>query len=357
MALPTSGPISTNDIMGPNGLNIGVQSISWPALWAQAVAGSVPKNKANAGGPYVLPNDWYGYNAAVNPPGPFTLTPVSSTQTSNTMSWTQPTSNGGIQNYKLYRDGVYIKSMPPYSVTDTGLAIGTAYSYFVRATDTFGAFTDSNTIVMTTSSSYSYLSLGYEGTGNAFAARFSGQTFQYSRVNANTNSSPGNWVIAQCHAGIPANFTFPTARGFMGFNTSSITSASSGGIKINLASSGQNNDNSLQAATRFVLVATNGSHPPNYVFTGSDYTTGLIGGTGGGTQLYSEIVTISPGQTGDILIPFNAQGIGTIVAFSSISLVLMEYDHDWLNIAPTIQYSYNNFIRAASANVKLYYSI
>jgi hypothetical protein len=201
-----------------------------------------------------------------------------------------------------------------------------------------------------------FISLGYEGTGNAFAARYSGQTFQFSRVNANTNSSPGNWVIAQCHAAIPANFTFPTARGFIGFDTSSIVSASGGGIKINLASSGQNNDNSLQAATRFVIVAVSGSHPPNYVFTNSDYTTGLISGTGGGTQLYSEIVTINPGQTGDILIPFNTQGIGSIVAFSSMSFVLMEYDHDWLNVAPTIQYSYNNLIRAASSNVKLYYT-
>jgi hypothetical protein len=65
MALPSSGAISTNDIMGPNGLNIGVQTKIWyngsNGLWDLAAAGSIPKNKAIAGGPFILPNDWWGY--------------------------------------------------------------------------------------------------------------------------------------------------------------------------------------------------------------------------------------------------------------------------------------------------------
>jgi hypothetical protein len=59
MALPSSGAISTTQIMTE--LAIAVQSRTWPSLWALAVAGSIPKNKANAGGPYILPNDWWGY--------------------------------------------------------------------------------------------------------------------------------------------------------------------------------------------------------------------------------------------------------------------------------------------------------
>ncbi len=62
--LPSSGTISTDMIMGPDGLNIGVQTMEWSALWALAVPGSIPKNKANSGGPYVLPNDWWGYTHA-----------------------------------------------------------------------------------------------------------------------------------------------------------------------------------------------------------------------------------------------------------------------------------------------------
>jgi hypothetical protein len=60
MALPSSGAISTTQIMTE--LAIAIQPREWSALWALAKAGSVPKNKANAGGPYVLPNDWWGYS-------------------------------------------------------------------------------------------------------------------------------------------------------------------------------------------------------------------------------------------------------------------------------------------------------
>lgn len=59
MALPTQGEISTTMIM--NELGVAVQSRTFASLWALAKDGSIPKNKANAGGPYVLPTDWYGY--------------------------------------------------------------------------------------------------------------------------------------------------------------------------------------------------------------------------------------------------------------------------------------------------------
>lgn len=62
MSLPVApSPISTDDIMGINALNIGVQTMEWSALWALALPGSLPKAKADAGGPYVLPDDWWGY--------------------------------------------------------------------------------------------------------------------------------------------------------------------------------------------------------------------------------------------------------------------------------------------------------
>ena len=59
--LPSSGPISTTQIM-TDGLGVPVQARSWPSMWALASPGTIPKNKANQGGPYVLPNDWYGYS-------------------------------------------------------------------------------------------------------------------------------------------------------------------------------------------------------------------------------------------------------------------------------------------------------
>ena len=61
MALPPSGAISTTQIM--NELGIAVQPREWRALWGMAKDGSIPKNKYNSNGPYVLPNDWWGYSA------------------------------------------------------------------------------------------------------------------------------------------------------------------------------------------------------------------------------------------------------------------------------------------------------
>lgn len=61
--LPASGPISTNDIM--NELGLPIQQREWSTMWAAAAAGTIPKAKADAGGPYVLPNDWWNYQNAV----------------------------------------------------------------------------------------------------------------------------------------------------------------------------------------------------------------------------------------------------------------------------------------------------
>lgn len=84
--LPPTGAITTDQIM--NELGVPIQQRDWPSLWGLASSGSIPKNKANAGGPYVLPDDWHNYTNTLYggiitlnipgvgdniPPGPNTL--------------------------------------------------------------------------------------------------------------------------------------------------------------------------------------------------------------------------------------------------------------------------------------------
>lgn len=195
-----------------------------------------------------------------------------------------------------------------------------------------------------------FVSLGYEGR-NTLGAQYDGQTFAYCRDNTNTFAD--NFVYCQAHTSIPANFDYIIARGYMGFNGASVPTITSGGVKINLASAA---DNTLQDPTSFVLVRSRITRAYNYVWNSADYTLGMSTVDGSGnTPLYSQIVTINPGQLGDILIPFSVDGISYVNSATDINFILMEYDHDWLNVAPTVQYSANKWIRSASSLTKLYY--
>jgi len=262
MSLPTTGPISTNDIIGPNGLNIAPGTYSFAQLWSMAAVGSIPKNKANAGGPYVLPDDWYGYNNAI---------------------------------------------------------------------------------------AYNYLSPGYLGTNGLGGIN---NTFSISRTNYVGIVSGG--ISAGCYRrGAPNDYN--TYRTFVGYNTSALTAITAGGIKFTMDSAGPTGRNKLNAPARFVLVATNPNFAYNHAWVGADFPTAILPGGGLGNTIISEIITINPGQIGDIFIPFNSTGLNYVNANNSSSIVIMEYDHDWLNVAPVTIYSNDQSVNAFNTDCKLYY--
>jgi len=66
-------------------------------------------------------------------PTNLTVTVVSSSQIN--LSWTAPTDNVAVVGYKIYRNGVYLKSVTGTSTTDTGLTANTQYCYQVTAYD------------------------------------------------------------------------------------------------------------------------------------------------------------------------------------------------------------------------------
>ncbi len=66
-------------------------------------------------------------------PTGLTATSVSSSQIN--LSWGPSTDNVGVTGYKLYRGGIYIKSVQATSTSDTGLSSSTTYCYTVSAYD------------------------------------------------------------------------------------------------------------------------------------------------------------------------------------------------------------------------------
>jgi hypothetical protein len=88
------------------------------------------------------------------PSVPTGLAAPSKTSTSVSLAWTASTDASGIAGYDVYRDGSLVGSPTSASYTDSGLTLGTAYSYTVRARDTAGnASAQSTALSVTTSTS------------------------------------------------------------------------------------------------------------------------------------------------------------------------------------------------------------
>ena len=86
-------------------------------------------------------------------------TPVadSHSTTSITFHWEASTDNVAVDHYEIYRDGVKVAEPVAASYTDTGLAMGEAYAYTVKAVDARGNASDSSA-----SASLSTMSLAFD---------------------------------------------------------------------------------------------------------------------------------------------------------------------------------------------------
>ncbi len=69
-------------------------------------------------------------------PQNLTATAVSTSEID--LAWSPSTDNVGVAGYKIYRNGSYLTSTEDTSYSDTGLAMGTTYSYRVSAYDDAG---------------------------------------------------------------------------------------------------------------------------------------------------------------------------------------------------------------------------
>ncbi|HZH79626.1 MAG TPA: carbohydrate binding domain-containing protein [Archangium sp.] len=117
----------------------------------------------NGGLNYFIPAGTHTFNAGAITAGapsadttapsvPSGLTVSSKTATSVSLAWTASTDASGIAGYDVYRGGSLVGSPSSASYTDTGLTVGTAYSYTVRARDTAGNVSAQSTALSVTTS-------------------------------------------------------------------------------------------------------------------------------------------------------------------------------------------------------------
>jgi len=93
--------------------------------------------------------------AAPSTPGQVTATQGASTEID--LSWTASTDNVGVTAYLVFRNGARAGTATTTSFSDTGLAVNTAYTYTVVATDAAGnTSAPSDPITLTTSPSLAW---------------------------------------------------------------------------------------------------------------------------------------------------------------------------------------------------------
>jgi chitodextrinase len=71
----------------------------------------------------------------VPPTAPTALTAVSVSSSQANLSWNASSDAVGVTGYDIFRNGVFLKTVPGLTASDTGLAASTTYSYFVEARD------------------------------------------------------------------------------------------------------------------------------------------------------------------------------------------------------------------------------
>ena len=162
----------------------------------------------NGGLNYFLPEGTSTFTAGVITAGapstdttapsvPTGLASPSKTATTVSLTWTASTDASGIAGYDVYRAGTLVGSPTSTAYTDTGLTLGTAYSYTVRARDNAGnASARSSALSVTTATS-----------GASVTFRETASTVQGQNVFV-VGSLPalGSWSPAAAIALSPANY-------------------------------------------------------------------------------------------------------------------------------------------------------
>ncbi|RKH14460.1 alpha-amylase [Corallococcus sp. CA047B] len=162
----------------------------------------------NGGLNYFLPEGTSTFTAGVITAGapstdttapsvPTGLTSPSKTATTVSLTWTASTDSSGIAGYDVYRNGTLVGSPASTAYTDTGLTLGTAYSYTVRARDNAG----------NASAQGSALSVTTATSGAAVTFRSTASTVQGQNVYVvGSLAALGSWSPAAAILLSPANY-------------------------------------------------------------------------------------------------------------------------------------------------------
>lgn len=134
-------------------------------------------------------------------PQNLTATAVSTSQIN--LRWSASTDNVGVTGYKIYRNGSYLTSTSNTSYSDTGLSMGTTYSYRVSAYDAAGnesaqsAAAEDTTYIIVDNADAGFSASANWSTGTIATDKY-GANYRFRQTQA--TSDPATW-----------SFNIPTA--------------------------------------------------------------------------------------------------------------------------------------------------
>ncbi|MDM5155931.1 glycosyl hydrolase family 18 protein [Bacillus sp. DX1.1] len=134
----------------------------------------------------------------VPPTAPTELHTTGVTTNSVDLMWGASTSNVGVKEYEIYRDGIKVGTTSSTQYTDTGLQANTAYTYTVKAVDIEGRTSEaSNKITVTTKEDISseYEQWDPYGTYNE-GDRVEHQGKIYEAVQSYKGNGDPNWIFS-----------------------------------------------------------------------------------------------------------------------------------------------------------------
>ena len=144
------------------------------------------------------------------PSVPTNLGATAASSTQINLSWSASTDDKGIKEYKVYRGGAYLKTVPGTSTTDTGLTPSTQYCYKVSAVDTSNQESgQSSQVCVTTSASFTDT---ISGRVTLNGAGLAGVTVALTGSAPATTDAGGNYTFSNLQNG---NYTVtPTLNGY-----------------------------------------------------------------------------------------------------------------------------------------------
>lgn len=144
-------------------------------------------------------------------------------------------------------------------------------------------------------------------------------TFSVARTTGNISAST-SFNLGAVQAGIGL---YQVRRAYFGFNTTSITTATAINLKFTL-----NQSVIVASPTRLVVVRPASTLAATHPWVLADYPI-----SNGGT-IVSNIVTLNQSQVGEVLFQLNATGVSYVNANNDTNFIIVEYDRDYLNVAP-----------------------
>ena len=160
----------------------------------------------------------YASNTIAVPPAPPTLVEEDTTATSITLSWNKPR---GAVSYELFRGSTSVDTTTELTLTDTGLAPETAYSYTITSTDGTTASAPSTALTASTApppvSSFSFTYNDAGRTVVSFTPLEAGSyTINYDPAPSESRVASASFVFSTGQLGGPASAILLTSPGYVG---------------------------------------------------------------------------------------------------------------------------------------------